>query len=87
MPLLPLPPLCLPLPLHDRSYLPLAHIFETVMQILGLCSGAAVGFYQGNVKLLMDDIQTLRPTVFAGVPRIYSRFYDKVTVEEGCGRL
>ncbi|EGD76609.1 hypothetical protein PTSG_12629 [Salpingoeca rosetta] len=60
------------------SYLPLAHIFETVMQILGLCSGAAVGFYQGNIRLIMDDIQALRPTVFAGVPRVYSRFYDKV---------
>lgn len=48
------------------------------MQVLGLCGGASVGFYQGNVKLLMDDIQALRPTIFAGVPRVYSRFYDKV---------
>lgn len=60
------------------SYLPLAHIFETVLQVLGMCGGASVGFYQGNVKLLTSDIQALRPTVFAGVPRVYARFYDKV---------
>lgn len=60
------------------SYLPLAHSFETVMQLLGLCAGAACGFYQGSVKLLTDDIVTLKPTVFAGVPRVYSRIHDKV---------
>lgn len=46
--------------------------------MLGLAGGAACGFYQGNVKLLTDDIATLRPTIFAGVPRVYSRIYDKV---------
>eukprot|EP00045_Choanoeca_perplexa_P008245 m.75981 g.75981 ORF g.75981 m.75981 type:complete len:670 (-) comp14416_c0_seq1:115-2124(-) len=65
------------------SYLPLAHCFEALMQFLGMAYGGSVGFYQGNVKLLTDDIATLRPTVFAGVPRVYSRIYDKVqqTVE------
>jgi long-chain acyl-CoA synthetase len=49
------------------------------MQFLGMAFGASVGFYQGNVKLLTDDIATLCPTVFAGVPRVYSRIYDKVS--------
>ena len=60
------------------SYLPLAHSFETVMQILATAGGGSIGFYQGNVKLLTDDIMALRPTIFAGVPRVYSRIYDKV---------
>lgn len=37
-----------------------------------------MGYYQGNVKELTNDIAALRPTVFAGVPRVYSRIYDKV---------
>lgn len=67
------------------SYLPLAHSFETVMQIGGLIGGASVGFFQGDVRKLTDDIAALRPTVFAGVPRVYSRIYDRVmqAVAEG----
>ncbi len=38
----------------------------------------AIGFYQGDPKLLVDDLQVLRPTIFAGVPRVYSRIYDRV---------
>lgn len=60
------------------SYLPLAHPFEREMQVLLLGSGAAIGFYQGDVLKLFDDIATLRPTIFASVPRLYNRLYDKV---------
>jgi len=60
------------------SYLPLAHSFETCLTILGLCGGGAVGYFQGDIKKLTDDIATLRPTIFAGVPRVYTRVYDKV---------
>lgn len=37
-----------------------------------------MGYFQGDIKKLTDDIATLRPTVFAGVPRVYTRVYDKV---------
>jgi len=58
------------------SYLPLAHIFETICEHGILSSGGAVGFFGGNVKKLPDDIKALKPTIFAGVPRVYQRFYD-----------
>jgi long-chain acyl-CoA synthetase len=59
------------------SWLPLAHIFETMVEVAMFASGGRVGYFQGNIKLLMDDIQALKPTIFAGVPRIFSRVYDK----------
>jgi len=59
------------------SYLPLAHIFETVVEYGLFAVGGAVGFYSGNVRLLMDDIAALKPTIFVGVPRIFQRVYDK----------
>uniref|UniRef100_A0A8C7NIB4 Arachidonate--CoA ligase n=1 Tax=Oncorhynchus mykiss TaxID=8022 RepID=A0A8C7NIB4_ONCMY len=38
-----------------------------------------VGFYQGDISLLMDDIKTLKPTFFPVVPRLLNRIYDKVS--------
>jgi len=69
-----------PIEKHDVhiSYLPLAHIFETVMQGGFFLYGASVGFYQGNVKMLTHDFITLRPTVLAGVPRVFAKIYQKV---------
>ncbi|KNC78520.1 hypothetical protein SARC_09056 [Sphaeroforma arctica JP610] len=60
------------------SFLPLAHIFERVIQALCVSQGCSIGFYQGKLPELMLDIQTLKPTFFIAVPRILSRIYDKI---------
>ena len=33
-----------------------------------LSVGARIGYFQGDVKKLVDDISTLRPTLFIGAP-------------------
>uniref|UniRef100_A0A671LRR6 Long-chain-fatty-acid--CoA ligase n=1 Tax=Sinocyclocheilus anshuiensis TaxID=1608454 RepID=A0A671LRR6_9TELE len=38
---------------------------------------AAVGFFQGDIRLLPDDMKALQPTVFPVVPRLLNRVYDK----------
>ncbi|XP_041088297.1 long-chain-fatty-acid--CoA ligase 6-like isoform X1 [Polyodon spathula] len=60
------------------SYLPLAHMFERMIQVSMFCHGARVGFYQGDIQLLTDDIKTLKPTFFPVVPRLLNRIYDKI---------
>jgi hypothetical protein len=55
-----------------------AQVFETVVINYCLYAGAAVGFYQGDTLKILDDLTTLRPTVFVSVPRLYTRFYDKI---------
>lgn len=60
------------------SYLPLAHIFERAVMAGIMCEGGAVGFYQGSVLKLFDDIAVLKPTIFASVPRLWNRLFDKV---------
>ncbi|KFO89788.1 Long-chain-fatty-acid--CoA ligase 5 [Buceros rhinoceros silvestris] len=60
------------------SYLPLAHMFERVVQTVVYSCGAKVGFFQGDIKLLTDDMKTLKPTLFPVVPRLLNRIYDKV---------
>ncbi|EFB23331.1 hypothetical protein PANDA_001417, partial [Ailuropoda melanoleuca] len=63
------------------SYLPLAHMFERVVQTVVYSCGARVGFFQGDIRLLPDDMKTLKPTVFPAVPRLLNRIYDKVQHE------
>ncbi|KAJ3432769.1 long-chain-fatty-acid--coa ligase [Anaeramoeba flamelloides] len=69
------------------SFLPLAHIFERVIHVWLIYHGARIGFYCGNVRLLVNDIAELQPTLMAGVPRVFSRIYDRVlaTIEKKGG--
>uniref|UniRef100_A0A8C2ZGK4 Long-chain-fatty-acid--CoA ligase n=1 Tax=Cyclopterus lumpus TaxID=8103 RepID=A0A8C2ZGK4_CYCLU len=60
------------------SFLPLAHMFERVVQTVIYGAGAKVGFFQGDIRLLPDDMKTLQPTIFPVVPRLLNRVYDKV---------
>ncbi|EMP39048.1 Long-chain-fatty-acid--CoA ligase 5, partial [Chelonia mydas] len=60
------------------SYLPLAHMFERVVQTIMYSSGARVGFFQGDIRLLTDDMKTLKPTMFPAVPRLLNRIYDQI---------
>uniref|UniRef100_A0A8C6W981 Long-chain-fatty-acid--CoA ligase n=1 Tax=Nannospalax galili TaxID=1026970 RepID=A0A8C6W981_NANGA len=60
------------------SFLPLAHMFERVIQSVVYCHGGRVGFFQGDIRLLSDDMKALRPTIFPVVPRLLNRMYDKI---------
>ncbi|NXK94162.1 ACSL5 ligase, partial [Formicarius rufipectus] len=60
------------------SYLPLAHMFERIVQTVMYSCGAKVGFFQGDIKLLVDDMKALKPTMFPVVPRLLNRMYDKI---------
>ncbi|XP_024140618.1 long-chain-fatty-acid--CoA ligase 5 isoform X1 [Oryzias melastigma] len=60
------------------SFLPLAHMFERIVQAAVYGAGARVGFFQGDIRLLPDDMKTLQPTIFPVVPRLLNRIYDKV---------
>ncbi|KAM3612432.1 uncharacterized protein V6R79_008283 [Siganus canaliculatus] len=60
------------------SYLPLAHMFERVVQGVILVHGARIGYFQGDIRSLPDDLNTLRPTVFPVVPRLLNRMYDRI---------
>eukprot|EP00127_Corallochytrium_limacisporum_P002664 Clim_evm100s134 gene=Clim_evmTU100s134 len=69
------------------SYLPLAHIFEQAIVAGLIAFGSRIGFYRGDALKLLEDIASLRPTLFPSVPRLWNRIYDKVMggVEEQGG--
>jgi len=60
------------------SYLPLAHMYERLAQLMIFTYGGKVGFFGGNVRNILDDLQALKPTVFISVPRVLNRVYDRV---------
>lgn len=57
------------------SFLPLAHIFDRVIEEFFFHRGASVGYWQGDTKLLGEDLMELKPTLFAGVPRVFDRIF------------
>ncbi|CAB1316749.1 unnamed protein product [Coregonus sp. 'balchen'] len=60
------------------SFLPLAHMFERLIESVVYCHGGRIGFFQGDIRLLPDDMKALRPTIFPVVPRLLNRMYDKI---------
>jgi len=60
------------------SYLPLAHVFERLCQSVMISGSTRIGYYQGDTLKLLDDVVELQPTIFASVPRLFNRIYDKV---------
>ncbi|XP_068644431.1 long chain acyl-CoA synthetase 4-like isoform X2 [Aristolochia californica] len=69
------------------SYLPLAHIFDRVIEELFIYTGASIGFWRGDVKLLVEDIGELKPTIFCAVPRVLDRIYNGLTEKIAKGGL
>ncbi|KAK8956150.1 Long chain acyl-CoA synthetase 4 [Platanthera guangdongensis] len=67
------------------SYLPLAHIFDRVVEEMFIFTGASIGFWQGDVKLLVEDIGVLKPTVFCAVPRVLDRIYTGLQAKISSG--
>ncbi|CAN6372422.1 unnamed protein product [Urochloa humidicola] len=60
------------------SYLPLAHIFDQVIENYCISKGASIGFWQGDIRYLMEDVHVMKPTIFCGVPRVYDRIYTGI---------
>ena len=52
--------------LGDRafSFLPLAHIYETISQTITIGVNGSFGFYHGDVRMITDDASKCKPTVY-----------------------
>ena len=59
------------------SYLPLAHVAERVMCNTGVFQGASITFLE-SIETFAKDIEKTQPHVFFAVPRIWTKFRDKI---------
>ena len=60
------------------SFLPLAHGFERFMMHLGIANMLTIGFFQGDILKLREDLQVLKPTFMICVPRLLHKFHDSI---------
>jgi len=73
------------------SFLPLAHIYERENINMCMYAGMRTGFFRGDVlgvillfskegliSQLLDDIQTLQPTIIALVPRVLTKIASAI---------
>jgi long-chain acyl-CoA synthetase len=60
------------------SYFPLSHVFERMATMyLGMYIGAQVAFAE-NIEKVASNINEIRPTLMATVPRLLERVHEKV---------
>ncbi|CAB4271878.1 unnamed protein product [Prunus armeniaca] len=60
------------------SFLPLAHILDRVIEEYFFRNGASVGYYHGDLNALKDDMMELKPTLLAGVPRVFEKIHEGI---------
>ncbi|KAK9139149.1 hypothetical protein Scep_008830 [Stephania cephalantha] len=64
------------------SFLPLAHILDRMIEEYFFHNGASVGYYHGDIEALREDLMELKPTLFAGVPRVFERVHEGMCDED-----
>ena len=70
-------------------FLPLAHVLARIIQVAVFAARVRVG-HSPDVKNLMADLQSFKPTFLLGVPRVFEKVYnatDAKTAAEGKGRI
>jgi len=65
------------------SFLPLAHVFEKMMNSVSLMAGATICYFGGNMLKLMEDIALAKPDYMPIVPRLLTRLYDGIKAKIG----
>jgi len=56
-------------------FLPLAHVFSLILQLLCLDVGGRLGYWSGDPTRIIEEIQEVRPAYFPAVPRIFEKIY------------
>ncbi|SPO31184.1 related to Long-chain-fatty-acid--CoA ligase 6 [Ustilago trichophora] len=55
------------------SYLPTAHIYARLCEIVVVRTGGRVGYFCGDTTRLLEDMAILKPEMFPSVPRVLNR--------------
>jgi long-chain acyl-CoA synthetase len=60
-------------------YLPLAHSFALLIQLIAVDLGAVVGYWGGDPKGIVGELMAVKPHYLPSVPRIFEKIYTLVT--------
>jgi long-chain acyl-CoA synthetase len=56
-------------------FLPLAHAFALLIQLLSFDAGATLAYYGGDTKQIVPELSEVKPTYLPSVPRIFEKIY------------
>ncbi len=60
------------------SYLPLAHVAERGISLLGPVAGGYAVYFCRQLEYLPRYLRDVRPTIFVGVPRLWEKMYETI---------
>jgi long-chain acyl-CoA synthetase len=59
-------------------YLPLAHSFALLIQLLSIDLGVTIAYFGGDTKQIVPELTQVQPTYLPSVPRIFEKIYTLV---------
>lgn len=65
-------------------FLPLAHVFARFMQFFCFAGNVTLGL-SSNLKTILSDFKSFKPTFILGVPRIFEKIYNAASQKAGRG--
>ena len=60
-------------------YLPLAHSFALLIQLLSFDLGGTIAYFGGDTKAIIGELSEVKPSYFPSVPRVFEKIYTLVT--------
>ncbi len=60
-------------------FLPLAHAFALLIQLLSFDVGSTIAYWTGDPQKIVPELGEIKPTYFPSVPRIFEKIYTLVT--------
>jgi long-chain acyl-CoA synthetase len=60
-------------------FLPLAHAFALLIQLVAVDTGTAIAYWGGDTKQIIPELSQVQPTYLPSVPRIFEKLYTLVT--------
>jgi long-chain acyl-CoA synthetase len=60
-------------------YLPLAHSYALLIQLLAIDLGAPIAYWSGDPQQIVPDLMAVKPAYLPSVPRIFEKIYTLVT--------
>lgn len=60
------------------SFLPLCHAFQRTVDYAIFAGGGTIA-YAESIEAVVKNLQQVDPTILCSVPRVFEKFYDKVT--------
>ena len=65
-------------------FLPLAHVFARFIEVLAVTAGVRMG-HSSDLKALLDDFATFKPTFVLAVPRVFEKIYNSAEAKAEAG--